>query len=300
MIELMFETSNDDIQTEDNNSDGSLVRINWYYYPHQTTHKSAKRFMEKEVFKTSVYETVQLHTIINKCFVMYIKDYLVQTSKHFKEEDIFICESRYDVKDASFKKLKNLLYKNKSTSDSFINSAEVFFVTRKFSTFDCDAIKFDLNDFSFPLENAKESVPQENRTQTESCVYYDQFVCDNRFSVKVGDFVYVNDEANRKQIVRIDQLWKNVTQNDVHFSGPWFINAIDVEHLPTRIFYHKEVLLSSLEGSDHNLSSIIGKCAILSYSDYCKYRPTEYLDDDIFSCQFKYFTEEQVTDSAIS
>jgi len=37
---------------------------------------------------------------------MFVKDYFKQKPQNFKDEDVFVCESRYNVKTKSFKKMK--------------------------------------------------------------------------------------------------------------------------------------------------------------------------------------------------
>ena len=54
---------------------------------------------------------------------------------------------------------------------------------------------------------------------------------------------------------------------DANIHGPYFIYPAEVEHQPTRMFYHQEVFRSSIEETNQ-ASSIISLCAVLSYRDY--------------------------------
>ena len=53
------------------------------------------------------------------------------------------------------------------------------------------------------------------------------------------------------------------------FHGPWFISPADTQHLPTRMFYEKEVFLSSLEETI-SVGSISGKCCVLPFREYAR------------------------------
>ena len=53
---------------------------------------------------------------------------------------------------------------------------------------------------------------------------------------------------------------------------PWFkgfLRPEEVSHLPTRMFLHKELFISNIQDTNP-IRSIIGKCAVLFVSDYCK------------------------------
>ena len=53
------------------------------------------------------------------------------------------------------------------------------------------------------------------------------------------------------------------------FHGPWFISPADTQHLPTRMFYEKEVFLSSLEETV-SVGNISGKCCVLPFREYAR------------------------------
>lgn len=61
------------------------------------------------------------------------------------------------------------------------------------------------------------------------------------------------------------------------FHGPWFVTPQEVQHPPTRLFFKQEVFLSSIEDTNP-LLSVIGRCAVLEYKDYCtsKYIPSDF------------------------
>lgn len=56
---------------------------------------------------------------------------------------------------------------------------------------------------------------------------------------------------------------------DPWFHGPWFVHPDEVEHLPTRMFYHNEVFQSNIQDTNP-MRSVIGRCAVLTLRDYCR------------------------------
>ncbi|OUM67929.1 hypothetical protein PIROE2DRAFT_58428 [Piromyces sp. E2] len=55
----------------------NITRIHgiWFLIPEQTVYPASKRFLENEVFRTTHYETYTLDKIIDKCYVLFLKDY---------------------------------------------------------------------------------------------------------------------------------------------------------------------------------------------------------------------------------
>ena len=60
------------------------------------------------------------------------------------------------------------------------------------------------------------------------------------------------------------------------FHGPWFISPASTQHLPTRMFYEKEVFLSSLEET-MPAEHITGKCCVLPFREYVRCKEMLYL-----------------------
>lgn len=60
------------------------------------------------------------------------------------------------------------------------------------------------------------------------------------------------------------------------FHGPWFISPACTQHLPTRMFYEKEVFLSSLEET-MPAEHIAGKCCVLPFREYVRCEKIFYL-----------------------
>jgi len=76
------------------------------------------------------------------------------------------------------------------------------------------------------------------------------------------------------------------TSGEAFIHGPNFINPAQFDHVPTRLFYKKEVIRSSREQTVPS-SSIVGRCAVLSYKEYCTSRFTEIAESDVFVCESK-------------
>ena len=57
--------------------------------------------------------------------------------------------------------------------------------------------------------------------------------------------------------------------NDPWFHGPWFVRIEETQHLPTRMFYERELFMSNIHDTNP-MRSIIRKCAVLFPSDYVK------------------------------
>jgi len=73
---------------------------------------------------------------------------------------------------------------------------------------------------------------------------------------------------------------------EVFIHGPSFVSPAQVDHVPTRLFYKKEVIRSSRQQTLPS-SSIAGRCAVLSYKEYCTSRFTEIPEEDVFVCESK-------------
>ena len=57
-------------------------------------------------------------------------------------------------------------------------------------------------------------------------------------------------------------------RGDPYFHGCWFVRPSEIQHAPTRLFYKREVFLSSIEDTNP-LGSVISKCCVLHIKEYC-------------------------------
>ena len=87
----------------------NITRIHgiWFLIPEQTVYPASKRFHENEVFRTTHYETYTLDKIIDKCYVLYLKDYCRGFPKGSENKKVYVCESRYIETAKTTTKIKN-------------------------------------------------------------------------------------------------------------------------------------------------------------------------------------------------
>lgn len=266
----------------------------WFYRPKETFHLATRKFLEKEVFKSDYYNKVPISKILGKCVVMFVKEYFKLCPENFRDEDVYVCESRYSAKAKSFKKIK--LWTMPISSVRFVPRHLPLPVVRVASVF---ATKEKEEDEK-PPEAAEESQVEEGvlcfvkekedvlvdmPSGELGCHYYEQLRY-NDLWLKVGDCVFIKSHGLvRPRVGRIEKMW--VRDGAAYFYGPIFIHPEETEHEPTRMFYKKEMFLSNLEETCP-MSCILGKCAVLSFKDFLSCRPTEIDENDVLLCESRY------------
>ncbi|XP_070349924.1 protein polybromo-1 isoform X27 [Equus asinus] len=265
----------------------------WFYRPNETFHLATRKFLEKEVFKSDYYNKVPVSKILGKCVVMFVKEYFKLCPENFRDEDVFVCESRYSAKTKSFKKIK--LWTMPISSVRFVPRDVPLPVVRVASVFanadkaddekNTDNSEDSRTEDSFNLEKEKEDVPVEMSNGEPGCHYFEQLRYNDMW-LKVGDCVFIKSHGLvRPRVGRIEKVW--VRDGAAYFYGPIFIHPEETEHEPTKMFYKKEVFLSNLEESCP-MTCILGKCAVLSFKDFLSCRPTEIPENDILLCESRY------------
>ncbi|KAM4654505.1 protein polybromo-1 isoform 13-T17 [Amazona ochrocephala] len=265
----------------------------WFYRPNETFHLATRKFLEKEVFKSDYYNKVPVSKILGKCVVMFVKEYFKLCPENFRDEDVYVCESRYSAKTKSFKKIK--LWTMPVSSVRFVPRDVPLPVVRVASVFantdkaDEEKPSESLEDSkmgeSVHLEKDKEDVPVEMSNGEPGCHYFEQ-LCYNDMWLKVGDCVFIKSHGLvRPRVGRIEKMW--VRDGAAYFFGPIFIHPEETEHEPTKMFYKKEVFLSNLEETCP-MTCILGKCVVLSFKDFLSCRPTEISENDVFLCESRY------------
>ncbi|KAG8128272.1 hypothetical protein E2320_015145 [Naja naja] len=256
---------------EDSNGEKWLYGC-WFYRPNETFHLATRKFLEKEVFKSDYYNKVTVSKILGKCVVMFVKEYFKLCPENFRDEDVYVCESRYSAKTKSFKKIK--LWTMPISSVRFVPREVPLPVVRVASVF-ANTDKIDeekhtetledtkVGDSILSLEKDKEDVPVDMSNGEPGCHYYEQ-LCYNDI---------------------IEKMW--VRDGAAYFFGPIFIHPEETEHEPTKMFYKKEVFLSNLEETCP-MTCILGKCAVLSFKDFLSCRPTEIYENDVLLCESRY------------
>ncbi|XP_068265147.1 protein polybromo-1 isoform X12 [Nyctibius grandis] len=266
----------------------------WFYRPNETFHLATRKFLEKEVFKSDYYNKVPVSKILGKCVVMFVKEYFKLCPENFRDEDVYVCESRYSAKTKSFKKIK--LWTMPVSSVRFVPRDVPLPVVRVASVF-ANTDKVDEEKHAETLEDSKvgenilhlekdkEDVPVEMSNGEPGCHYFEQ-LCYNDMWLKVGDCVFIKSHGLvRPRVGRIEKMW--VRDGAAYFFGPIFIHPEETEHEPTKMFYKKEVFLSNLEETCP-MTCILGKCAVLSFKDFLSCRPTEISENDVFLCESRY------------
>ncbi|XP_019483649.1 PREDICTED: protein polybromo-1 isoform X10 [Hipposideros armiger] len=265
----------------------------WFYRPNETFHLATRKFLEKEVFKSDYYNKVPVSKILGKCVVMFVKEYFKLCPENFRDEDVFVCESRYSAKTKSFKKIK--LWTMPISSVRFVPRDVPLPVVRVASVFanadkgedekNTDNSEDSRTEDSFNLEKEKEDVPVEMANGEPGCHYFEQLRYNDMW-LKVGDCVFIKSHGLvRPRVGRIEKVW--VRDGAAYFYGPIFIHPEETEHEPTKMFYKKEVFLSNLEETCP-MTCILGKCAVLSFKDFLSCRPTEIPENDVLLCESRY------------
>ncbi|XP_059519335.1 protein polybromo-1 isoform X31 [Myotis daubentonii] len=265
----------------------------WFYRPNETFHLATRKFLEKEVFKSDYYNKVPVSKILGKCVVMFVKEYFKLCPENFRDEDVFVCESRYSAKTKSFKKIK--LWTMPISSVRFVPRDVPLPVVRVASVFanadkgddekNADNSEDSRTEDNFNLEKEKEDVPVEMSNGEPGCHYFEQLRYNDMW-LKVGDCVFIKSHGLvRPRVGRIEKVW--VRDGAAYFYGPIFIHPEETEHEPTKMFYKKEVFLSNLEETCP-MTCILGKCAVLSFKDFLSCRPTEIPENDVLLCESRY------------
>ncbi|XP_021264888.1 protein polybromo-1 isoform X3 [Numida meleagris] len=266
----------------------------WFYRPNETFHLATRKFLEKEVFKSDYYNKVPVSKILGKCVVMFVKEYFKLCPENFRDEDVYVCESRYSAKTKSFKKIKlwtmpvsSVRFVPRDVPLPVVRVASVFANTDKAEEEKHSETLDDskVGESILHLEKDKEDVPVEMSNGEPGCHYFEQ-LCYNDMWLKVGDCVFIKSHGLvRPRVGRIEKMW--VRDGAAYFFGPIFIHPEETEHEPTKMFYKKEVFLSNLEETCP-MTCILGKCAVLSFKDFLCCRPTEISENDVFLCESRY------------
>eukprot|EP00117_Sycon_ciliatum_P036027 scpid20638/ scgid27185/ Protein polybromo-1; BRG1-associated factor 180; Polybromo-1D len=298
---------------------------NFFYRPPETFHVPTRKFLEQEIFKSDYYAPFPATDIVGRCCVVFCKDYFKMVPSGLAEEDVFVCESRYMTKAKSFKKIKiwpfttgrfklkmrahplqarrveSVFAQHAATSSSSaalmaaktdnVESSEAGDASSTMGSMQATVVSTQVDDQPFVVPSTHNVVKVTESTDTPpgedgtGCTYYEQFVFES-CTFKLGDNVYLRSDQADPFVARIDRIW---TDKDGHpyFHGPWFVRPSEVEHSPSRMFYKRELLMSSLHDSN-SMKSIQGRCAVLDMQTYTKGRMTEVNETDVYVCESRY------------
>lgn len=92
------------LYTDDDNV--QMMHGNIFFRPYETYHVQTRRFLLQEVFKSDQHSSFPLSKLKGRCFVLNIRDYVRLKPEGFQDKDVYVCESRYQTRGRSFKKIK--------------------------------------------------------------------------------------------------------------------------------------------------------------------------------------------------
>nr|XP_022295791.1 protein polybromo-1-like isoform X9 [Crassostrea virginica] len=268
------------LYTDDNQQE--QLHGNWFYRPNETFHLASRKFLEKEVFKSDFYTSIPISQVLGKCYVMSVKDYFKSKPEGFEDKDVFVCESRYSNRHKSFKKIK--VWQIPGGEPVPLSPREIPLVPVRVSSVFAGRKEEEIDDGdSSILDKERINVPLENPNPEDGYVYYEQLQT-SYGTYKIGDSVYLKTGTETPEISRIEKIF--VINNDVYFTGTAFVRPADIPHSPTRLFYRRELFLSSQE-MVHPISRVSGRCCVLHLKEYCSSRVTEIAEEDTFLCESK-------------
>ncbi|XP_058446489.1 protein polybromo-1 isoform X2 [Malaya genurostris] len=274
------------------NSDNiKMMYGNMMLRPYETYHLQTRKFMEQEVFKSDQHQAIPLSQVLNKCFVMHVKDYFKMRPEGFADKDVFVCESRYSSRGRCFKKIKTWTMVRANDPVNMVQRETPLDVKRVQSVFKerVEKHKEELSELQMQealVEKEKPNVVVYVNGGDEGSVFFEQYntVCGG--VVKTGDFVYVATEAGKQSVAQIQSLWET-KDGKSFFRGPWLLTPPEVPGTISRLFYRQEVLLSTIQESTPTVA-IVGRCAVQEHHEYITRRPTEIPEADVFLCESVY------------
>lgn len=77
----------------------------WFVYPEEVTHTPTRLFLERELFMSSIHDTNPMRSIIGRCSVMSLVDYVKKRLTEFVEDDVFVVESRYQEAEGEIRRI---------------------------------------------------------------------------------------------------------------------------------------------------------------------------------------------------
>uniref|UniRef100_A0A672IFE6 Protein polybromo-1 n=1 Tax=Salarias fasciatus TaxID=181472 RepID=A0A672IFE6_SALFA len=242
----------------------------WFYRPSETFHLATRKFLEKEVFKSDYYNKVRISKVLGKCVVLFVKDYFKMRPEGYSSEDVFVCESRYNARSKTFKKIK--IWAMPESTVKLVSREVPLPVVRVASMFvnpDQEKMMTSYPDSGSFVEKEREDVPLEMSGAEPGRQYFEQLRYNNVW-FKVGDSVYIQSHGlSKPRVARIEKLW--VQNGATFFFGPIFIHPEETEHEPTKI----PVTSRKLQ------------------VDYLSCRPTEFPEEDVLLCESRYIDSEK-------
>lgn len=272
------------------NENVKMMQIRLFIKPHETYHLTTRKFLEQEVFNSHIV-TVPLAKVLNKCYVMHIKDYVKFKPEGFADKDVYVCESRYNFKAKCFKTMKYWNFVRENDPVKFIPRETPLELKRVVSVFKerIEKHKGELAELKLQealVEKEKPNVECARPAGGEAdSTYYQQYntVCSG--VIKLGDFVYVATQSGKQSIAQIHSIWESTGKS--YFQGPWLLAPNEISLPQNKTFYQQELFLSTVQ-EINPIIAIVGRCAVLEQNEYSSCRPTEIAESDVYICESIY------------
>ncbi|XP_046839607.1 protein polybromo-1-like isoform X2 [Xenia sp. Carnegie-2017] len=260
----------------------------WFYRPKQTMYEKGRKFIEKEVFRSDRKSAVQVDKILSQCHVMYVRNYSRSRPHDFDDDDVYVCECAYNSSLHLFKKIKSWPGGHGHTMRYVPRDQPLLLTRAPVDPIDPGIVmKNDDEDLITSLMQVvdeKKNIPVDV-PNNENAVHFEQFITETG-CYKLGDTVFCLCDEGYSIIARIDKIWTDRT-GVTYFCGSSFIPPDDTQHLPTHMFYDKEVFHIAME-EVHRMCDIEGKCFVLPIREYVRYRATDVPEEDVFLCESRY------------
>eukprot|EP00088_Acartia_fossae_P025373 TRINITY_DN2619_c0_g1_i1.p1 TRINITY_DN2619_c0_g1~~TRINITY_DN2619_c0_g1_i1.p1 ORF type:complete len:664 (-),score=228.07 TRINITY_DN2619_c0_g1_i1:898-2889(-) len=267
---------------------GKTIWARQFFRQRETFHVPTRTFFEKEVMQGDLHSSVPVTKVLGKCIVMPHKDYFKLKPEGFDEKDIYVCEWRYTSKIRNWKKIKPSSFWDYPPYIKMVTRDKPLEATKVASVFKDRIMKHkeEVEEIEALEKIVEEPIPPNIKWAggpDPNLTYWEQYTIPGPISVRRGDHVLVRGEGNRNMVAQIDTMWLG-TDGMAYFNGPWFVVPAELPPQSDRKFFKSEAFLSTISDSNP-LLSVVGKCVVLEFKDYCKQRPTQYNETDVYVCE---------------
>jgi len=262
-----------------------------FFRQRETFHVPTRTFFEKEVMQGDLHNAIPITKVMGKCFVMALKDYIKYKPETFEEKDIYVCEWRYTSKIRNWKKIKPSSYWDTPAHITIVQREKPLEPKKVASVFKdrIEKHKEEVEEIEALEKIVEEEVPRNikwSQAPDEKGTYWEQYTIPGPITVRRGDHVLVRGEGNRNMVAQIDTMWTGA-DGMANFNGPWFVVPQELPPQPDRKYYRAEAFLSTISDSNP-LLSVVGRCVVQDFADYCRFRPTQYNETDVYVCESMY------------
>uniref|UniRef100_A0A8C7C1X4 Protein polybromo-1 n=1 Tax=Neovison vison TaxID=452646 RepID=A0A8C7C1X4_NEOVI len=231
----------------------------WFYRPNETFHLATRKFLEKEVFKSDYYNKVPVSKILGKCVVMFVKEYFKLCPENFRDEDVFVCESRYSAKTKSFKKIK--LWTMPISSVRFVPRDVPLPVVRVASVF----ANADKGDDEKNTDNSEDSRTEDNFNLEKKCAVlsFKDFLSCRPTEIPENDILLCESRYNEsdKQMKKFKGLKRfslsaKVVDDEIYYFRKPIVPQKEPSPLLEKKIQLLEAKFAELEGGDDDIEEM--------------------------------------------